>query len=268
MTISFLMNKAIIDNNIASYAELYKNPREHLSFEVLSKTLIFRRLAREWIFRGSKVLEIGFGSGNLIPTILALGGDYCGMEISKSAIQSAVSRFGSRIAVTEMSPDELIIKDGPYAVIVMSHVLEHMPDDNHVLSKVYENLQKGGVLIAGVPTGTIAQSDSLHYRHYTVDDLKALADRHGFSVQRMLTFRRVKSIDRLLSVRNTEAFRSTQTAAKAGRASMVYLAYSYVLSPLLSWIYARGVGRGQENEIWSVMRKQPSGAEQDVADSV
>jgi 16S rRNA A1518/A1519 N6-dimethyltransferase RsmA/KsgA/DIM1 with predicted DNA glycosylase/AP lyase activity len=75
--------------NRENYEKLYEYKYEQKTFEVLSKTIIFQKLMRSINIKNWKVLEIGFGSGNLIKTLVNKKCRYYGMEISQSAIVTA-----------------------------------------------------------------------------------------------------------------------------------------------------------------------------------
>jgi 16S rRNA A1518/A1519 N6-dimethyltransferase RsmA/KsgA/DIM1 with predicted DNA glycosylase/AP lyase activity len=61
--------------------------------------MIFKKLIKTISVDNEKVLEIGFGSGNLIKTLLNKKCRYYGMEISQSAIVTAKRKYKDQVEV-------------------------------------------------------------------------------------------------------------------------------------------------------------------------
>lgn len=104
---------------------------------------------KESPFGRSTLLEIGCGSGRLLQNMSKQGWKCIGIDISAVAVDRAkenvpeVNVFQSSLAnfSTEQSFD----------IIVMSQVLEHLPDPIVSLRKCYELLSPGGKLFLGIP---------------------------------------------------------------------------------------------------------------------
>jgi ubiquinone/menaquinone biosynthesis C-methylase UbiE len=111
--------------NRENYEKLYEYKYEQKTFEVLSKTIIFQKLMRSINIKNWKVLEIGFGSGNLIKTLVNKKCRYYGMEISQSAIVTARRNIKAKLKL-----------------IIMSHSLEHIEEEEKILEEIKRTLKR------------------------------------------------------------------------------------------------------------------------------
>lgn len=105
------------------------------------------------IERGERILNIGIGSGYLEETALRKHIDVYSLDPSKRAIEGIQQRFNfgdkAKVGYSQNIPFE----NSMFDVVVMSEVLEHLPDDtlSLTLSEVYRVLRDGGRLIGTVP---------------------------------------------------------------------------------------------------------------------
>jgi ubiquinone/menaquinone biosynthesis C-methylase UbiE len=121
-----------------------------------------------------KVLEIGFGSGDVLlsfPTDCEI----CGIELSRSAISRAEKRAESKGFSTYSFVTEDVgftsFEENYFDLIIASHVLEHVSDDVALLSTIYRMLKIGGAAIFLVPINEKFE-DPNHVRHYSPHSLK------------------------------------------------------------------------------------------------
>jgi SAM-dependent methyltransferase len=125
------------------------------------------------------VLDVGAGSGllgdHLPPTTI----DYRFAESSEPLAAALRSRFGS-----EASDDGGPIADG--VVVTLLDVIEHVEDDEALLTDLARRMAPGAGLVITVPALQWLYSswdrDLGHYRRYARHDLSALAERCGFEV--------------------------------------------------------------------------------------
>ena len=79
------------------------------------------------------------------------------------------------------------ISETPFDLICLFDIIEHIPDDQAIFSKVNRLLEDGGTLVFSVPLFAQAWTpfDTLvgHFRRYEPHDLLALIDQHEFEVQ-------------------------------------------------------------------------------------
>lgn len=95
-----------------------------------------------------ELLEIGFGSGEMLKHMQQKGWVVQGIDFDPNAVSNALSkglnvRLGSLI--------EQHYADNTFDAIVMSHVIEHIADPNQFVQECYRILKKGGMLVSITP---------------------------------------------------------------------------------------------------------------------
>ena len=97
---------------------------------------------------GSRLLEIGVGSGSFLAFARSRGFQVTGCDLSGPICKLAERKF--RLPVHHGAANTL--PDGPvFDVVVMNHVLEHVPDPVALLREVQRKMKPGGVLHVAVP---------------------------------------------------------------------------------------------------------------------
>ena len=101
---------------------------------------------------GSKILDLGCGTGYLSREFLSKGYNVTGLDLSKEMIQT----FEDSISVSLKPQAQLIVGDAEefllqnqdeYNVIVLSAILHHLFDYESVLRQVCARLSSGGILL-------------------------------------------------------------------------------------------------------------------------
>lgn len=133
--------------------------------------------------RGARVLDYGFGGGDLLATFES-DCELDGVEISASAVDAAradprFSRFRSAhfTCVPGDRPEDL--PAGPFDVVLSSHTLEHVPDDRRALVELRKRLAPGGIAAFFVP---IEEPDYIgfHVRNYSLQSFAERVEQAGF----------------------------------------------------------------------------------------
>lgn len=136
-----------------------------------------------------KLVEIGCGSGSLLPAAAEFG-DVVGVETSPDL--SAVARQRGFTVLSGSLPDQLPLAAGYYDGVLLFDVLEHVDDDREALSAAGRILRPGGLLVCTVPAYQWLWSshDELvgHRRRYTARCLKRVARDAGFHPLRTTYF--------------------------------------------------------------------------------
>ncbi len=132
-----------------------------------------------------RVLDVGFGGGDLLasfPESCAL----TGVDISSSAVRRALEdemfarfRRASFTVVNEENSEDLPNEE--FDVILSSHMLEHVPDDDAVLRAIRGRLGRDGVMALFVP---IEEPDyiSFHRRNYSLQSISEKVRQAGFEL--------------------------------------------------------------------------------------
>jgi SAM-dependent methyltransferase len=183
-----------IDNRVRPSAPndndaYYSKGSLYWSFNVEGKRRSFRRLCLQCgVPRlGVRVLDVGFGSGAML---LEFGSDcrVAGLELSEKAIER-LARAGTHwrqppdLRPWDASTLALPFESHAFDVVIMSHVLEHVPDDRALLSEARRVLVPGGHLVLMVPTEDPAWDHNFsHLRVYDHDSFCRLVASEAFTV--------------------------------------------------------------------------------------
>ena len=137
-----------------------------------------RRLVTDWLERygpepgGLRLLDIG-GAASLIPVELKRWGPVLVLEADAETAGFARERLGLDVR-TGVFPQDMP-SGGPFDVITMCDVLEHIEDDSASLRAARELLRPGGLLLCTVPALSWLWSDHdralHHFRRYTRPEL-------------------------------------------------------------------------------------------------
>jgi SAM-dependent methyltransferase len=106
---------------------------------------------------GSRLLDIGFGRGYLMQMAQAYGFESYGVEGSRAQVERLRPQFGERVVSLVVGRDPI-----PWEgmdVVVMSHVLEHVPDPQAVLGEIRRRTTPGGWVYLAVP-----DMESMHFK--------------------------------------------------------------------------------------------------------
>ena len=95
------------------------------------------------------LLDIGCGFGHLLRLALDRDYDAVGLDASLAAAEFAQAAFGVEPIVGFFPGHEF--EAGSFDVVVMNHVLEHLPEPRSALSEVARALKPGGILAVGAP---------------------------------------------------------------------------------------------------------------------
>ena len=140
----------------------------------------------------SNFLEIGCGTGFVLSGIASAFPD---LAVSGSEVFTA----GLEIAAQRVPQAELFQMDArhiPFAdhftVIGAFDVLEHIQEDEQVLSQMYQAVRSGGGIMVTVPQHRFLWSKSDEYAHhvrrYRAGELRRKAEKAGFEVLRLTSF--------------------------------------------------------------------------------
>ena len=137
-------------------------------------------------------LEIGCGTGFVLAGIrkalpwLTLGGG----EVFSAGLRLAADRLPG-VDLFQMDARQIPFEN-EFDVIGAFDVLEHIRDDELVLSQMYRAVRQGGGILLAVPQHSFLWSTideySRHIRRYSRSELKAKVERAGFKTLRTTSF--------------------------------------------------------------------------------
>jgi 2-polyprenyl-3-methyl-5-hydroxy-6-metoxy-1,4-benzoquinol methylase len=170
---------------------LFQAEQDHFWFRSRNK-IIFWALAK--YFRDAvNLLEIGCGTGYVLQGIHSVfpGVELHGSEIYNQGLQFAAQRV-PEASLYQMDARHIPFRDH-FDVIGAFDVLEHVEDDQSVLSEMFKAVKKrrGGIVIT-VPQHqflwSVADEFSCHFRRYSQSELRSKAEKAGFRVLKMTSF--------------------------------------------------------------------------------
>lgn len=143
-----------------------------------------------------RVLDIGCGRGVLLRSLLARGFTCDGFELSQQAASGLHSEVRLSIGATL---EDAGYSNDSFDMVVLWHVLEHLPDPDRTLEEIRRILKPGGLLVVAVPNFSSWQArvtgrfwfhldPPRHLHHFSRFGLRRLLTRGGFQPERECHF--------------------------------------------------------------------------------
>lgn len=129
---------SLINKLLGYFLYLYPGRRANVDFEVFYLP----------VQGDGKLLEIGFGSGEMLQGMQQKGWIAEGLDFDPNAVNNALLK-GLNVRLGSLA--EQHYNDNTFDVIVMSHALEHIHDLLQLLKECHRVLKKGGKLISITP---------------------------------------------------------------------------------------------------------------------
>lgn len=154
-----------------------------------------------------KILEIGSSMGFLLKTFRDDGWDVLGVDPDRNSCRYATDRNGIPTRVGTL--DESGIADESFDVVLMMHVIEHVPDPVQLLADIRRVLAPGGRLVMETPRYDTLMFRLLgrrerslgcdgHIYFYTTDSLRRTYETAGFTLEKYENVGRSLTLDRLV----------------------------------------------------------------------
>lgn len=144
------------------------------------------------IGRGTRVLEIGTGTGGLLRALRERGADAEGVELRQNLIDAAIRHYGP-LPIQQVTGTTLPYADAAFDAVVSFDVFEHIPDSDAHLSEVRRVLRPGGCYLLQTPNKwTNVVFETIRWRSFTrfreehcslhsLGELRARLRAHGFT---------------------------------------------------------------------------------------
>ncbi len=99
--------------------------------------------------RPGRLLDVGCAFGTALEVAQKFGWDVYGMEVNPYAVERAQAVFGSHIMAGDLAVTDLTART--YHAVLMSDVLEHLPDPLQAMTRVRACLEPEGLVIINTP---------------------------------------------------------------------------------------------------------------------
>lgn len=126
---------------------------ENISFDRFSQywwsNRFYAILARRHAMRGGRLLEIGSGLGHLVAQLEDSFKTY-GMDLNHWAVRESKAVI-NETALQTASAQEIPFADGVFDVVIIKHIVEHLPDPEKAVAEIGRVTAPGGILILATP---------------------------------------------------------------------------------------------------------------------
>jgi len=109
----------------------------------------FATLARRYGRRDSRLLEIGLGLGHLVGQLEDSFETY-GLDLNHWAVAQSKSVV-KRTSLETASAQDLPYADATFGVVIIKHIVEHLPDPERAIREIGRILEPNGILILATP---------------------------------------------------------------------------------------------------------------------
>ena len=106
-------------------------------------------LARRYGRRGGRLLEVGSGMGHLVGQLEDTFETY-GMDLNHWAVKQSKSAI-DKTNLQTASAQELPFREGAFNVVIIKHIVEHLPDPQKAIQEIGRVTEPGGILILATP---------------------------------------------------------------------------------------------------------------------
>jgi SAM-dependent methyltransferase len=126
---------------------------ENISFAKYSmywwSNRFYAMLARRYGQPGARLLEIGSGLGHLIGQLEDTFKTY-GMDINRWAVKESKTVV-EKTALQTASAEEIPFADGAFDIVIIKHIVEHLPNPEKAIAEISRVIAPGGTLILATP---------------------------------------------------------------------------------------------------------------------
>jgi 2-polyprenyl-3-methyl-5-hydroxy-6-metoxy-1,4-benzoquinol methylase len=106
-------------------------------------------LARRYGKRGARLLEVGSGLGHLVGQLEDTFQTY-GMDLNHWAVKKSKAVV-QRTSLQTASAQELPFADASFNLVIIKHIVEHLPDPARAIREIGRVTEPGGTLILATP---------------------------------------------------------------------------------------------------------------------
>jgi 2-polyprenyl-3-methyl-5-hydroxy-6-metoxy-1,4-benzoquinol methylase len=162
----------------------------------ISRRRLIHRLVKA--IKPLRTLDIGCGSGLITRVLAEASVEVVAVDVSEEAIEVTRGILGETsnvlLKVVDVFRSRETVADwtGSFDLVVLSEVLEHIPDDEGALDTVRELLGEGSWLLLTVPGDprlwNAEDEQAGHVRRYTREELRRKLTERKFEIVRMINW--------------------------------------------------------------------------------
>ena len=132
-----------------TYGSEYYEPWQ--AREAMPRLRLWRRRLAQIVARRERgsILDVGCGDGHFLQVARQAGWRVDGIEFSPEGARRAAARLGRPVAVGDLARTGHL--PGPFDVVTLWHVLEHLEEPLPMLGAVRRRVRPGGLLAVAVP---------------------------------------------------------------------------------------------------------------------
>lgn len=136
------------------------------------------------------ILEVGCGMGYLTYSLIKAGFNVTGLDISMNAIERATARYGEHFVCADLH-EYKSQTDIKYDVIILTEVIEHVPNIYEIINSLSGLLADGGEIVITTPNKSPYSKEiiwhtempPIHLWWFSETSMVKIADKSGYSVK-------------------------------------------------------------------------------------
>ena len=145
--------KSFFSQCVSEWAAHYSDPEPRTlgSKNVRARQRFALKMVASAAPRGSKVLDVGCGTGEMAARLMELGYEVWGLDLSEAMIRHARGRCRSdRFRVGDI--EHIPFADETFDAVVCLGVIEYLPTDEAALAEIWRVLKPGGSAVVSTPS--------------------------------------------------------------------------------------------------------------------
>lgn len=221
----------------------------------------FRKLRKSDFKPGSKVLEIGCGTGYFMLNLAAAGKfDICyGCDISEGMVKKSADNareMGIKADIRTADAENLPYEDGTFDIVIGHAVLHHLPSIERGLWEVFRVLKPNGYAVFAGEPSISGEIVSKAVKGLTSKGISLYAKAGGRLGKRSIRFRdyskvekdQVKELESIVDIHTFDPEKLCETAWNVGFRK-VYYESEELLSSAIGWFFRVVEGTVSEENI-------------------
>lgn len=177
-------------NRYAFYAHEVLKKKKPLDFLAEKEAMYYavKEITHSVEKKNFKILEVGSGLGYLTYALYKAGYQIKGMDISRNAVNSAQEKFGDHFICEDLYEFEKN-NNSKWDMVLLTEVIEHIPDPCKFSSTLLKVLKPGGKLVMSTPNKSAFANEiwytelpPIHLSWFSEESLKALAKEIGGTI--------------------------------------------------------------------------------------